>query len=205
MKVGRFQIMSLLQAARAHVLGLPLDSAHSWGLNRAIFIAAAKRGFRGGTGTGGSGSKTGSPKQTDTYFLGDDMAFKTEKGGVLLFTIGGEVQTEEAFDRQVRSRFGPAFPTAWKEAIAYVKKFDREVLLSGGDFFRTVYRPVRDDWSERWTEESQTNGKIRRVQTLADPSRPKHTDSDGRRTRTTAGTGSMPRLRRRPASHERST
>ncbi len=203
MKVGRFQIMSLLQAARAHVLGLPPESAHSWGLNRAIFIAAAKRGFKGG-GRGGAAAGVG-PKRADTYFLGDDMAFKTEKDGVLLFTIGGEVQTEGDFDRQVRSRFGIAFPAAWNEALAYVKKFDKEVLLSGSEFFRTVYRPVRDEWSERWTEESQANGKIERRFTRADSSRPRPTDSGGRRTRTTAGTGSTPRRRRRPRSRERST
>lgn len=197
--------MSLLQAARAYVLGLPLESAHSWGLNRAIFIAAAKRGFKGGTGTGSTGPRTGPPDRTDTYFLGDDMAFKTEKGGVLLFTIGGVVQTEDGFDRQVRSRYGPAFPRAWKEALAYVKKFDREVLLTGSEFFRTVYRPVRDDWSEKWTEESQTNGKIRKAQTRRDPIRPKHMDSDGRKTLTTAGTGSTPRPRHPPGSREGST
>ncbi len=205
LKVGRFQIMSLLQAARAYVLGLPLESAHSWGLNRAIFIAAAKRGFKGGGGGGGAAVGVSPSKRVDTYFLGDDMAFKTERGGVLLFTIGGEVQTEGDFDRQVRSRFGSAFPAAWKEALAYVEKFDEEVLLSGSEFFRTVYRPVRDEWSERWTEESQANGKIQKRPTRSDLTRPKSTASDGRKTLTTAGTGSTPHRRRLPNSRERST
>jgi hypothetical protein len=40
--VGRFQVMALLQAARAKALGYPLDEAESFGLNRAIFYAAAK-------------------------------------------------------------------------------------------------------------------------------------------------------------------
>jgi hypothetical protein len=56
MAVGRFQVMAVLQAARAYTLGLPLESAYSWGLTRAIFFAAAKRGFKGG-GAGGSSSK----------------------------------------------------------------------------------------------------------------------------------------------------
>ena len=47
--VGRFQVMALLQAARATALGYPLDEAESFGLNRAIFYAAAKRGFKGGS------------------------------------------------------------------------------------------------------------------------------------------------------------
>ena len=37
MTVGRFQVMAILQAARARELGLPESRAKSWGLNRAIF------------------------------------------------------------------------------------------------------------------------------------------------------------------------
>jgi hypothetical protein len=153
MKVSRFQVMAVLQAARAYVLGLPLESAYSWGLNRAIFIAAAKRGFKGGGGSA-SGRSSHISRSNDTYFLGDDMAFKTEKEGVLLFTIGGEVQTKEEFDRQVRLRFGKEFPAAWDEGLAYVKRFDKETLLSADEFFRTVYRPVRDSLAEKWTDAS---------------------------------------------------
>ena len=142
-----------MQAARAHVLGLPLESAYSWGLNRASFIAAAKRGFKGGGGSGEGGSKSkGKSQDRDTYFLGDDMAYKTEKNGVLLFTFGGKVQTEEEFEKRVRARFGKSFSTAWKESMDYVKKFDKDTLLSAEAFFRDVYRPVRDEWAERWTE-----------------------------------------------------
>lgn len=158
MKVGRFQIMSLLQAARAYTLGLPIKSAHSWGLNRAIFIAAAKRGFKGGGGGTGPGTG-GASKEHNTYFLGDDMAYKTTKDGVMLFMIGGDIQTEDAFERQVKARFGDKYQAAWKEALAYVKRFDKDTLLSGTEFFSMVYRPVRDEWSERWTEETSTNDK----------------------------------------------
>ena len=152
MAIGRFQVMTLLQAARAHVLGLPLESAHSWGLNRAIFIAAAMRGFKGGGGHGGgNGGAEGSSKGKNTYFLGDDMAFKTERDGVLLFTIGGKVQTEAEFVKRVSSRFDATFPAAWKEALAHVKSFDKSVLLSNDEFFRVVYKPVRDEMAETWT------------------------------------------------------
>ena len=152
MAVGRFQVMSVLQAARAYVLGLPLESAYSWGLNRAIFIAAAKRGFKGGSASGKGGTVARATSKTEsTYSLGDDMAYKTEKDGVLLFTIGGKIQTKEEFDQRVGARFGKRFPAAWKEAIAYVKGFDKEVLLSTDEFFRSVYRPVRDEWAERWS------------------------------------------------------
>lgn len=83
------------------------------------------------------------------------MAFKSEKDSTLLFTFGGRVQTKEEFDKRVRSRFGDRFPIAWKEALAYVKKFDKDTLLSSEGFFRDVYKPVRDEWSERWTAETQ--------------------------------------------------
>ena len=76
--------MALLQAARAHVLGLPIESAYSWGLNRAIFIAAAKKGFRAEEARTGKTSKG-----KEVYYLCDDMAYKVESGGVLRFTIGG--------------------------------------------------------------------------------------------------------------------
>ena len=143
-----------MQAARAYTLGLPLESAYSWGLNRATFFAAEMWGFLGGGGSGGSVTK-GSSKGKDAYYLGDDMAFTTETGGALLFTFGGKVQTREEFDKRVRARFGKAFPAAWKESLAYIRGFDKDVLLSADDFFREVYRPVRDSWAERWTQASE--------------------------------------------------
>jgi hypothetical protein len=147
--------MSLLQAARAYVLGLPLESAYSWGLNRSIFIAAAKRGFKGGSGSGrGNHGVRGSSKGKNTYSLGDDMAYKTEKDGVLLFTIGGRIQTKEEFDKRIKARFGKNFPAAWKEALRYVKGFDKDVLLSSDEFFRVVYKPVRDELADKWSAAS---------------------------------------------------
>lgn len=145
--------MALLQAARARVLGLPLESAYSWGLNRAVFIAAAKRGFKGGGGEGGKRGK--SSKSRNVYHLGDDAAFKEEKGGVLLFAIGGVVQTKESFEKQVRSRFGGAFRDAWREAVTYVRSFDKETLLSADGFYREVYKPRRDELAEKWSAASE--------------------------------------------------
>jgi len=158
MAVGRFQVMALLQAARAYVLGLPIESACSWGLNRATFIAAAKRGFKGGSSSGeGGGRARGSSKGEGTYSLGDDMAYKTEENGILLFTFGGKVQTKQEFDARVKARFGRSYQSAWKEALSYVKSFARETLMSADEFFREVYKPVRDELAQKWTEASQTN------------------------------------------------
>lgn len=154
--------MALLQAARAYVLGLPLESACSWGLNRAIFIAAAKRGFKGGSGGGvksqtggGEGSTKKTSKAAPVYYLGDDMAYKVVKGGVMQFTFGGKVQTKDEFEKRVKARFGDTYQAAWKEALAYVKGFDKETLLSAEGFFKDVYKPRRDELADKWTEASQ--------------------------------------------------
>lgn len=44
--ITRFQVKALLQTARARKLGLNLKEAKSWGLNRALFYAAAKKGWQ---------------------------------------------------------------------------------------------------------------------------------------------------------------
>ncbi len=159
-KVSRFQVMAMLQAARAHTLGLDIESSYSWGLNRATFIAAAKRGFKaGGGGTAGdSRGGAGRPKRTDVYYLGDDMAYKDTKSKTLRFVFGGKVQTVEEFDKRVKSRLGKAFPNAWKEALEYVGSFDKETLLSAEGFFGDVYRPRRDELAEKWTDASEDKG-----------------------------------------------
>lgn len=94
-------------------------------------------------------------KKAGTFYLGEDMVFGSKKGGVVRFTIDGEVQTKEAFDRQIKSRFGEA-NAAWREALSYVKSFDKEVLLPSVPLFGEVYRPKRDSLAEKWTEASQT-------------------------------------------------
>ena len=154
MKVGRFQVMAILQAARAKELGLPERRAKSWGLNRAIFYAAAKRGFKhlappsAGRVTVG---KKGPGKEGKTYFLGNEMAYLTKKGNRLYFTIGGKPQTEADFKRQIETRFGGRFKEAWKESLAIIHIYPKEVLLSRNRFFSEVYRPRRDELASRWT------------------------------------------------------
>ena len=166
MAVGRFQVMAVLQAARAYSMGLPFESARSWGLNRAIFYAAAKRGFRGGAPKGGAAAGTGAGHRQardekgggEGYTLGDDLAFtdaKTSTQGRPNFAFGGEPQTEEAFVRQVESRFQGSFRAAWEEALDYVRRFPRETLESQSGFYSDVYRPKRDELAEKWTEMSE--------------------------------------------------
>jgi len=158
LRITRFTVMATLQAARAKRLGLPDASAFSWGLNRAIFYAAAKRGFRGTPAApkAGEPSATAPPatETNPTYSLGDDFAYRDPSRSGLYFTIGGETQTEAEFDRQVGARFGTerAFREAWKEALEYVGGFEEEVLRSGARFYSTVYKPRRDELVTAWTD-----------------------------------------------------
>lgn len=156
MAVGRFQVMAVLQAARAHILGLEVDSAKSWGLNRAIFYAAAKRGFKGAKPVKRSRSEVKEQPVQETpeaYHLGSEVAFKAhQEEGPLYFTIGGKVQTKEEFHRQIEARFGKIFDKAWEEALEYVRSFEESTLLSQSGFFNTVYKPRRDELAKKWSE-----------------------------------------------------
>jgi hypothetical protein len=155
--ISRFIVMAILQAARAERMGLPRDSAYSWGLNRAIFFAAAKRGFRGGGASGGPGESEGSTARSesarDTYLLGHELAYRDPSQKKLYFTIGGDTQTEKEFEKQIVARFdGQAnFERAWSEAEAIVAQADDESLASGNAFYAQVYKPRRDALRAKWT------------------------------------------------------
>ncbi len=155
-RITRFTVMATLQAARARQLGLAQDSAYSWGLNRAIFYAAAKRGF-GGSRSAPPEGRTGSAPEPEKnlYSLGNDEAYRDPSSPTLRFTIGGETQTPEAFQRQVAARFGDEanFDRAWKEAMSIMEGFDERTLRSGRDFYGVVYKPRRDALVAKWSKE----------------------------------------------------
>ncbi len=163
MAIGRFQVMATLQAARAYVLGKDLTEAKSFGLNRAIFYAAAKKGFKG--------EKEISPKEIilnrkkvsedklqkiresfKIETIGDEMAYAVEIDGNVYYTIGGEIQTEDDFEKEIERRFKGKFEKAWKEAIEIVSSYDKGVLLSQRYFFEAVYKPRRDELAKKWSE-----------------------------------------------------
>ena len=147
--------MALLQAARANVLGLPRELALGWGLNRAIFYAAAKRGFRRKPEYAPRPPEAVRQKPVaetkEVYYLGDEMAYKKEAGEKTYFTIGGEVQTSEGFKKQMEERFGTAFSKAWMEALDLIEQFDKETLLSQHLFYEEVYKPKRDELAKKWS------------------------------------------------------
>ena len=83
------------------------------------------------------------------------MAYASKKGDRTYFTIGGELQTEHDFKRQIEARFGAKFTQAWKEALQIVNQYPTEILLSQNRFFGDVYRPRRDELAAKWTEMSE--------------------------------------------------
>jgi hypothetical protein len=164
MSVGRFQVMATLQAARAYVLGLPVASAKSFGLNRAIFYAAAKRGFKG---KGGAKPPTQFKSKSQQYSnreikkmqksfimtsIGDEAAYNVTIDGKKFFVMGSEVQSPDDFAKQIARRFGKNFGKAWKEAVEICKEYDKGVLLSQRYFYETIYKPRRDELAKKWTE-----------------------------------------------------
>jgi hypothetical protein len=147
--------MATLQAARARKLGLPLASAKSWGLNRAIFYAAAKRRLEStaAPSKAGKAAKPGKPRpEVEEYSLGSDKAYRVAGRGKPVFTIGGQIQKTEDFQRQIVRRFAGTFRDAWREAGKIVGGYPRSVLESPEPFYNLVYRPRRDKLAKEWTE-----------------------------------------------------
>lgn len=164
MAVGRFQVMATLQAARAYVLGKPIETAKSFGLNRAIFYAAAKKGFKFIKGVTLPEEvlieKRRVPKERIEEIrksfrveeIGDELAYAVSLGNTVYYTIGAEVQTEHDFERQIERRFEGNFDRAWKEAVKIISSYDKGVLLSQRYFYEVIYKPRRDELSKKWTE-----------------------------------------------------
>lgn len=156
--------MATLQAARARRLGLSMSAAKSWGLNRAIFYAAAKRGFKekGKVPIRGAEEIEKKPvkKTRDAYFLGDEMAYVSKTRRQSYFTIGGRLQTDADFKQQIERRFGNAFSFAWKESLEIMRRYPKDVLLSQSRFFEEVYRPRRDELASKWTEVGESKESV---------------------------------------------
>lgn len=156
LRINRFTVMAMLQAARARHLGLPEESAYSWGLNRAIWYAAAKRGFSGGGGGGGrQGGGEAKAKPRDVYYLGQDFAYRDPENPKVIFVLGGKPQTAQEFRAKIASRFGGQanFRKAWDEATKIVSEAGDELLNSGETFYSAVYKPRRDELAAKWTEQ----------------------------------------------------
>ncbi len=164
MAVGRFQVMATLQAARLFALGKSVETAKSFGLNRAIFYAAAKKGFKFERHAKAPPDFVVGKKRVSEELLeeiresfhveevGDELAYAVTLGGKTYYTIGGEIQTEKDFEKQIENRFKGKFGIAWNEALKIVSSHDRAILLSQRYFYEVVYKPRRDELAKRWSE-----------------------------------------------------
>lgn len=152
-KIGRFQVMALLQAARYYLLTRDLKKAYSFGLNRAIFYAWAKRYGktipRSERETLTEKKEVITVKKGNSYFtyVGNECVPVSPNGW---FTIGGKEQTPEDYKRNIISKIESVIPyeEAWKVALEYVGRFSKSVLLDQQKFFEKVYKPVRDNFLE---------------------------------------------------------
>lgn len=145
-RIGRFQVMALLQAARYYLLKGDIEKAKSFGLNRAIFYAWAKyhRPRYGRSRFGKARRQLGvTSRDIPHESIGDELAFKSVDGW---FMIGDQIQRPEDYDKQVKSKIENIIPydIAWKAALNYVKKFPRKTLEKQNEFFKEVYEPIRD-------------------------------------------------------------
>jgi hypothetical protein len=163
--LSRFQVMATLQAARAVALGLTLDEAKSWGLNRALFYAAAKNAWANAKAIGARYPvipefEEARQQRAPVYVLGGEKAFRARdyRQG-LRFKFGDRVQTPEEFDRKIIARF-PDWERAWGEALQIIDSADRRDLDIQHRFFDRVYKPRRDTLARRW---SAMSGRDRRA------------------------------------------
>ena len=149
-KLGRFQVMALLQAARYYILKGDLEKAKSFGLNRAIFYAWAKyhKPKYGVSKYGLLRREMGiTPKELPHEMVGDELAFKSKDGW---FMIGDQIQRPEDYDRQIKSKIEAviSYELAWNAALEYLSKFSKKTLESQREFYKEVYEPVRDRFIE---------------------------------------------------------
>ena len=148
-RIGRFETMALLQAARYYVLTGDLDRAKSFGLNRAIFYAWAKYYGPSGRFARVAARRPGESVSGKRFVkvFGEEVPV----GPSGYFEMGGREQRPEDFDRQVRSRFEALMPweQVWRKAVEYVSRFPRSVLRDPQRFYEEVYLPVRDNFVEK--------------------------------------------------------
>lgn len=150
-KVGRFQVMALLQAARYYLLTGDLAKAKSFGLNRAIFYAWAKHYGRFYASKKipikrFSSSAPVSKKDLKTVF-GEEI-YVSPRG---FFVMGDREQLPEDYDKHVASKIESVvlYEKAWKAALDYLSRFPKSLLINPRKFYEKAYKPVRDTFFEK--------------------------------------------------------
>ncbi len=147
-RIGRFQVMALLQAARYYLLYGDMDKAKSFGLNRAIFYAWAKY-YKPiyGRSKGGKGIRREYEYTGDIVEVGGEKAILSPNGW---FIIGEQEQKPEDFDRNIKKKIEEIVPFdyAWDAAVDYLRRMPKDILLDQRRFFEEAYKPVRDHFEK---------------------------------------------------------
>jgi len=148
--VGRFQVMAILQAARYYLLTGDIEKAKSFGLNRAIFYAWAKKYGKYRPPPERKiepGKEVIKVKEDDKeiVYVGNEGAYISERGW---FIIGEKEQLPQDYDRQIISRINSIMPyeEVWRKVIEYLKKFPKSYLLDQQKFYEKIYKPIRDQF-----------------------------------------------------------
>src|SRR4051812_31161741 len=132
--ITRFQVMAILQAARAATLGFDFAEAKSWGLNRALFYAAAKREWKRAKARGAKRPTIAEYEACKThhdpvYVLGGEKSFRARDFSEgLRFKFGAEIQEPKDFDNLVKSKLGESWGKVWNEAITLIRNSHRRDL-----------------------------------------------------------------------------
>lgn len=164
LRLGRFQVMALLQAARCFLLTRDVEKSKSFGLNRAIFYAWAKRR---GVEVKKPPSRRGAVRplekpveEKNVFYLGNEAAYLSDDGWL---TIGDAKQTPRDYDEQIARRINDVIPyeEAWRRVLEYLEEFPQEVLLDQQKFFNQVYKPVRDSFVEKVYKKGNGFKKLR--------------------------------------------
>ncbi len=149
-KIGRFQVMGIVQAARYYVLYGDLNKAKSFGLNRAIFYAWAKYYGRGYTPKKGK-VKVPAEVKKDRVLVnvaGEEVYQDVESG---YYIIGDKIQKPEDYDKEIKDKISIVVPydKAWEATVKYVSSFPKYVLENQRQFYEKVYLPIRDKFLEK--------------------------------------------------------
>jgi len=142
--------MAILQAARYYLLTGDIEKAKSFGLNRAIFYAWAKKYGKYRPPPERKiepGKEVIKVKEDDKeiVYVGNEGAYISERGW---FIIGEKEQLPQDYDRQIISRINSIMPyeEVWRKVIEYLKKFPKSYLLDQQKFYEKIYKPIRDQF-----------------------------------------------------------
>jgi hypothetical protein len=135
--IRRFDVFAETKRLEALAHGEPDDVAKGYGLRIAKIVASRRFG-----GAKDHGDKTRKRRELIAEAEGSGDRFRGEEGGKFR-AIGGELQTDEMFDREIVDRMGPefydvVFAPAIREALESGQKYEQF-----RDTIRKDWKPVR--------------------------------------------------------------